>query len=212
MRGLVINGRADGTSDTVRLHHAQNVCGQLGWRCERSPAIFADGNGAERMVACGQLPRNATQRHEAGVWLAHRDAWSTAAQRDEPTVILEDDVDMPARIDAEHVHATVSEFLQKKSDVAFVGDYLTAYRVTPSTAQWLVDNTSDCSYQTEPAVDHFLFRECAVRRYAGQLENLVCTVAADWPQNDAFGENQVCGYGVQCRSLLPQTTDFASYR
>ena len=118
---------------------------------------------------------------------------------------------MPARVDAEQVHTTVANFLQKKSDVAFVGDYLTAYRLTPSTAQWLLENTSDCSFKTEPAVDHFVFRECAVRRYSDRLQNLVCTVAQDWPQN-AFGDHQVCGYGVKCRSLLPQTTDFASYR
>jgi hypothetical protein len=208
---LVINGNSDGTENADRMHRVHDLCQRLGLNCTRTPAQFVTGNAIERASACGVKPPN---EHKAGLWLAHREAWKQVANAATPHLIMEDDVDMPSLKSDDETRERLFEYLhtsaERGEDLSFVSHLGTAYRLSPAGAKHLLSEVGECEI-SRFAVDHYMMNFVKDNSPVQDERKLHGSFAVDWSE-PAFGDHQVCGHGIGCSGILPQTTTAYSYR
>jgi len=208
---LVINGNADGSENAQRMYRMHQVCGRLGVHCTRTPAQFVTGNARERATACGVTSPN---EHKAGLWLAHREAWKKVANAATPHLIMEDDVDMPSLKSDEATRQRVFDYLhaatERNEDLSFVSHLGTAYRLSPNGAKHLLGEVDECEL-SRFAVDHYMMNFVKDNSPVPDDQKLRGSFAANWTE-PAFGAHQVCGHGIACAGILPQTANTFSYR
>ena len=135
---LIINGKKDGSPDEARYESAVKVCENLGFACQRTPAMFVNMDVYKE--ACGDhSDKDKEERYVRGCMFAHKVAMEKIAKSQERHIVFEDDIRIT---DKYNVKGQLSKFLHdtESNDIAYLGHCYGgmcthALAITPEGAQ-----------------------------------------------------------------------------
>ena len=183
MNAYIINGQINGEPNDPRWQTSYEMCTDLGFRCVRSPGIYArfDQNYQDTCTEYDKGNAGNIETFTRGCMWAHRNVMKKIAEGpDDRVVVFEDDINIPTDIDkAKQLIHDELERTKETADISFLGHCFDrtlcahAMAVTKDAATKMVHKLNWCSNY---AVDEQIRDLCA----QGGPDGLNCEFIGDY--------------------------------